>query len=137
MSKLARVLGFRDLTLLVIGGVIGSGIFLVPGGVLRQAGGQIGPAMLVWLVGGILSLLGALTYGELSAVNPKAGGLYIHLRDCFGPLPAFLFGWTLFFAMNGGTVATLAVAFSTMLSQMIPMSIAMNKVVAVTMIAVL
>jgi len=119
MSKLARVLGFRDLTLLVIGGVIGSGIFLVPGGVLRQAGGQIGPAMLVWLVGGILSLLGALTYGELSAVNPKAGGLYVHLRECFGPLPAFLFGWTLFFAMNGGTVATLAVAFGTTLAQII------------------
>jgi APA family basic amino acid/polyamine antiporter len=122
MNKLARVLGFRDLMLLTIGSVIGSGIFLVPGQVLSKAGGQIGPAMLVWLVGGILSLLGALTYGELSAVNPKAGGLYVHLRDCFGPLPAFLFGWTLFFAMNGGTVATLAVAFSTTLSQVVPYS---------------
>ena len=137
MTKLARVLGLRDLTLLTIGSVIGSGIFLVPGEVLRQAGGQIGPAMLVWLVGGVLSLLGALTYGELSAVNPKAGGIYVHLRDCFGPLPAFLFGWTLFFAMNGGTVATLAVAFSTMLSQIIPLSGAMNKVVSIAMIAVL
>ena len=137
MTKLARVLGLRDLTLLTIGGVIGSGIFLVPGEVLKQAGGQIGPAMLVWLVGGLLSLLGALTYGELSAVNPKAGGIYVHLRDCFGPLPAFLFGWTLFFAMNGGTVATLAVAFSTMLSQIVPLSAAMTKVVAVAMIAVL
>lgn len=137
MTKLARVLGLRDLTLLTIGGVIGSGIFLVPGEVLRQAGGQIGPAMLVWLVGGLLSLLGALTYGELSAVNPKAGGIYVHLRDCFGPLPAFLFGWTLFFAMNGGTVATLAVAFSTMLSQIVPMSAALAKVVAIAMIAVL
>jgi basic amino acid/polyamine antiporter, APA family len=122
MNKLARVLGFRDLMLLTIGSVIGSGIFLVPGQVLSKAGGQIGPAMLVWLVGGILSLLGALTYGELSAVNPKAGGLYVHLRDCFGALPAFLFGWTLFFAMNGGTVATLAVAFSTTLSQVVPYS---------------
>jgi APA family basic amino acid/polyamine antiporter len=137
MTKLARVLGLRDLTLLTIGGVIGSGIFLVPGEVLKQAGGQVGPAMLVWLVGGLLSLLGALTYGELSAVNPKAGGIYVHLRDCFGPLPAFLFGWTLFFAMNGGTVATLAVAFSTMLSQIVPLSAAMTKVVAVAMIAVL
>jgi APA family basic amino acid/polyamine antiporter len=137
MTKLARVLGLRDLTLLTIGSVIGSGIFLVPGAVLSQAGGQIGPAMLVWLVGGVLSLLGALTYGELSAVNPKAGGIYVHLRDCFGPLPAFLFGWTLFFAMNGGTVATLAVAFSTTLSKIIPLSGAMNKVVAIAMIAVL
>ena len=137
MTKLARVLGLRDLTLLTIGSVIGSGIFLVPGEVLRQAGGQIGPAMLVWLVGGVLSLLGALTYGELSAVNPKAGGIYVHLRDCFGPLPAFLFGWTLFFAMNGGTVATLAVAFSTMLSQIVPLSGLMIKVVSIAMIAVL
>ncbi|MEK6287239.1 MAG: amino acid permease [Acidobacteriota bacterium] len=137
MTKLARVLNLRDLTLLTIGSVIGSGIFLVPGEVLRQAGGQIGPAMLVWLVGGVLSLLGALTYGELSAVNPKAGGLYVHLRDCFGPLPAFLFGWTLFFAMNGGTIATLAVAFSTTLSQIIPLSVPMIKVVSLGMIAVL
>lgn len=137
MTKLARILNYRDLTLLIIGSVIGSGIFLVPGVVLTQVGGKVGPAMLVWFVGGILSLLGALTYGELSAVNPKAGGLYIHLRECFGPLPAFLFGWTLFFAMNGGTLATLAVAFSTMLSKMIPMSSAMNKVVAVAMILVL
>lgn len=137
MTKLARVLNLRDLTLLTIGSVIGSGIFLVPGEVLRQAGGQIGPAMLVWLVGGVLSLLGALTYGELSAVNPKAGGLYIHLRDCFGPLPAFLFGWTLFFAMNGGTIATLAVAFSTTLSQIVPLSVPMSKVVSLGMIGVL
>ncbi|MEK6322043.1 MAG: amino acid permease [Acidobacteriota bacterium] len=137
MTKLARVLNLRDLTLLTIGSVIGSGIFLVPGEVLRQAGGQVGPAMLVWLVGGVLSLLGALTYGELSAVNPKAGGLYVHIRDCFGPLPAFLFGWTLFFAMNGGTVATLAVAFSTTLSQIVPLSGPMIKVVSITMIAVL
>jgi basic amino acid/polyamine antiporter, APA family len=137
MTKLARVLNYRDLTLLIIGSVIGSGIFLVPGAVLTQVGGKVGPAMLVWLVGGLLSLLGALTYGELSAVNPQAGGLYVHLRDCFGPLPAFLFGWTLFFAMNGGTVATLAVAFSTMLSQIIPLSPEMNKVIAVSMILVL
>jgi APA family basic amino acid/polyamine antiporter len=137
MTKLARVLGLRDLTLLTIGSVIGSGIFLVPGEVLRQAGGQIGPAMMVWLVGGVLSLLGALTYAELSAVNPKAGGIYVHLRDCFGPLPAFLFGWTLFFAMNGGTVATLAVAFSTMLSTIVPLTRGTGKIVSVAMIAVL
>lgn len=152
MTKLARVLNLRDLTLLTIGSVIGSGIFLVPGDVLTKAGGQIGPAMLVWLVGGVLSLLGALTYGELSAVNPKAGGLYVHLRDCFGPLPAFLFGWTLFFAMNGGAVATLAVAFSTTLSQLIPYSpepilgfnilgrewtLTINKIVSIAMIVVL
>src|SRR5437762_1010953 len=137
MTKLARILNLRDLTLLTIGSVIGSGIFLVPGEVLRQAGGQIGPAMLVWLVGGLLSLLGALTYGELSAVNPKAGGLYVHIRDCFGPLPAFLFGWTLFFAMNAGAIATLSVAFSTTLAQIVPLSVAMINVGSIAMIVVL
>ncbi len=137
MTKLARVLGLRDLTLLTIGSVIGSGIFLVPGEVLKQAGGQIGPAMLVWFAGGALSLLGALTYAELSAENPKAGGIYVHLRECFGPLPAFLFGWTLFFAMNGGTVATLAVAFSTMLSAIVPLTPGTQKIVSIAMIAVL
>src|SRR5262249_3056177 len=137
MSQLARVLGRRDLILLVIGSVIGSGIFLVPGGVMVQSHGYVGPALLAWLVGGLLSLLGALTYGELSAVNPKAGGIYVHLRDCFGPLPAFLFGWTLFFAMNAGTVATLAVAFSTTLGKLVPLSELAARLVSLGVIAVL
>ncbi|MGA9772914.1 MAG: amino acid permease [Blastocatellia bacterium] len=136
MTKLARILTFRDLTLLIIGSVIGSGIFLVPGEVLKQVDGRIGPALMVWLVGGLLSLLGALTYGELSAVNPKAGGLYVHIRDCFGPLPAFLFGWTLFFAISAGTVATLAVAFSTTLGQVINLPPEAEKVIALLMILV-
>src|SRR5216110_3280745 len=107
-TTLERTLGLRDLILLIIGTVIGSGIFIVPGGVLRQTGGSIRLAMLVWLTGGILSLLGALTYGELSAMNPKVGGLYIFIRDGFGSLPAFLYGWTLFFVISSGSVATLA-----------------------------
>src|SRR6266705_1996051 len=94
-----RTLGLKDLILLIIGTVIGSGIFIVPGAVLRQTNGSISLAMLVWVAGGILSLLGAFTYGELSAMNPKAGGLYIFIRDGFGSLPAFLYGWTLFFVI--------------------------------------
>jgi amino acid transporter len=96
----------------VIGTVIGSGIFLVPGGVLRQAGGQAGPALVVWVVGGALSLLGALAYGELGAMNPAAGGLYVYLRDAFGPLTAFLYGWTFFLVIQTGTIAAVAVAFA-------------------------
>ena len=94
----------------MIGTVIGSGVFLVPGGVLRQAGGQAGPALIVWVVGGILSLLGALAYGELGAMSPAAGGLYVYLRDAFGPLTAFLYGWTFFLVIATGSAATLAVA---------------------------
>src|SRR5205807_1544554 len=135
-TTLARTLGLKDLILLIIGTVIGSGIFIVPGAVLRQTHGSITLAMLVWLVGGILSLLGALTYGELSAMNPKAGGLYIFIRDGFGRLPAFLYGWTLFFVISSGSMATLAVAFSSYLGQIVPLSPPLAKLAAISMIVV-
>jgi APA family basic amino acid/polyamine antiporter len=115
--------------------VIGSGIFLVPGAVLRQVDGFILPALLIWLVGGLLSLLGALTYGELGAMKPHSGGLYVYIRDCFGKLPAFLFGWTLFFVIGSGAVATLSVAFGSYLGEIVPLSPVAEKVVAVLMIA--
>jgi APA family basic amino acid/polyamine antiporter len=133
---LERTLGLRDLILLIIGTVIGSGIFIVPSAVLRQTNGHIGLAMMVWLAGGVLSLLGALTYGELSATNPKAGGLYIFIRDGFGRLPAFLYGWTLFFVISSGSVATLAVAFSSYLNEIIPLSPLTAKLSAISMIVV-
>jgi APA family basic amino acid/polyamine antiporter len=88
-------------------------------------------------VGGILSLLGALTYGELSAMKPRAGGLYVYIRDCFGPFPAFLFGWTLFFVISSGSIATLAVAFSNYLGEFIQLSGWNMKVVSVLMILVI
>ena len=135
-NALLRTLGLRDILLLTIGSVIGSGIFLVPGAVLRQVEGFVLPALLVWLVGGILSLLGALTYGELGAMKPAAGGLYIYIRDCFGRFPAFLFGWTLFFVIGSGSVATLAVAFSAYLGEIVPLSPVLAKMIAILMIAV-
>ena len=135
-STLARTLTLRDLILLIVGTVIGSGIFVVPSLVLRQTMGGTAVAMLVWLGGGILSMLGALTYGELSATNPKAGGLYVFIRDCFGPLPAFLYGWTLFFVISSGSLATLAVAFSGYLNEFTPLSPLAVKLVALSMIAV-
>jgi len=135
-TTLERTLGLRDLILLIIGTVIGSGIFIVPGAVLRQTNGSITLALLVWLAGGILSLLGALTYGELSAINPKAGGLYVFIRDGFGSLPAFLYGWTLFFVISSGSVATLAVAFSSYLSALVPLSPLAVRLSAIAMIIV-
>ena len=109
---LERTLGLKELILIVIGTVIGSGIFIVPATVLQQTGGSISLSLAVWFVAGVLSLLGALTYGELGAANPDAGGLYVYIRDAFGPLPAFLYGWTAFFVIGSGSVATLAVAFT-------------------------
>src|SRR5262249_7941522 len=106
-NGLKRILTLRDLIFIVVGTVIGSGIFLVPGGVLRQAEGHMGAALVVWMIGGILSLLGALAYGELGAMNPAAGGLYVYLRDAFGPLTAFLYGWTFFLVIASGSAATL------------------------------
>jgi APA family basic amino acid/polyamine antiporter len=134
MSTLPRTLGLRDLIFLIIGTVIGSGIFLVPGAVLRQVDGRVDLALLAWAVAGALSLLGALTYGELSAADPKAGGIYVYIRNAFGPCPAFLYGWTLFFAINSGSLATLAVAFSTYIGQLVSLGPVMTKVVASTML---
>ncbi len=120
----------------MIGTVIGSGIFLVPGGVLRQAGGQAGPALVVWVVGGALSLLGALAYGELGAMNPAAGGLYVYLRDAFGPLTAFLYGWTFFLVIATGSAATLAVASTSYLQQFISLGPIGQKLAAVGLLAI-
>jgi len=137
MSSLARTFGLRDLTLLIVGSVIGSGIFASPGAVLRDVNGVAGLALMVWLVGGVLSLLGALTYGELSAMHPKAGGLYVYIRDCFGRFPAFMFGWTLFFVIGSGTIATLAVIFSGYLSAVVPIGQTASKLISVLMILVI
>src|SRR5207237_2398183 len=131
--NLPRTLGLRDLILLTIGSVIGSGIFLVPGAVLRQVNGFIVPALLVWLIGGVLSTLGALTYGELAALRPAAGGLYVYIRVCFVRFPAFFFGWTLFFVISIGVVATLAVAFSAYLGEIVPLPPLLAKCISVLM----
>jgi basic amino acid/polyamine antiporter, APA family len=134
--KLARTLRERDLLFLFVGSVIGSGIFLTPGLILRQLGGSVGYALLVWLFGGVLSLLGALTYAELAAVNPEAGGLYCYIRDAFGRLPAFLYGWCLFLVIASATIAALAHAFTAYLKEIIPLSPAGGTIAVVLMIGV-
>jgi basic amino acid/polyamine antiporter, APA family len=134
--SLSRTLRPRDLLLLFIGSVIGSGIFLTPGLILRQLNGSVGAAFLVWVVGGVLSLLGALTYAELSAANPEAGGLYCFIRDGFGRIPAFLYGWSLFLVIASGTIAALSHAFTRYLAEVIPFPPAATKFIAVAMIAI-
>lgn len=136
-NQLRRILGLWDLVLMIIGTVIGSGIFLVPGVVLRAVGNSVPLGLTVWLAGGILSLLGALTYGELSSMKPRAGGLYVYIRDCFGPFPAFLFGWTLFFVISSGSIATLAVAFGNYLGEFVQLSAFGTKIVALLVILVI
>jgi len=137
MATLLKTLRLRDIYSLMVGSVIGSGIFLVAGSILRQVHGSVGLALLVWIAGGALSLLGALTYGELAAMNPVSGGLYVYIRDAFGALPAFLYGWGLFLVIASGTNATLAVAFSTYLREIVPITPLGEKIVSVAMIAVI
>jgi basic amino acid/polyamine antiporter, APA family len=136
MPPLIRTLKLRDLYLLFVGCVIGSGIFLTPGIILRQLDGSVGMALLVWIVGGILSLLGALTYAELAATNPEAGGIYCFIRDAFGRAPAFLYGWCLFLVIASGSVAALARAFAEHFAEIIPLSAFAKTVLSVVMIAV-
>jgi basic amino acid/polyamine antiporter, APA family len=109
--ELPRVLGFWDVVSIVIGGVIGSGIFLVPADIAR---GVRAPLLIfaVWIIGGLLSYFGALAFSEMGAALPKAGGMYNFLKEAYGPLLAFLFGWTLFLVIDAGAVATLTVAFA-------------------------
>jgi APA family basic amino acid/polyamine antiporter len=135
VTELRRTLGLLDLTFIAIGTVIGSGIFLVPGVVLRETGTQTGPALLVWVAAGVLSYLGALTYAEMGAMKPDAGGLYTYIRDAFGPLPAFLYGWTSFFVIASGSVATLAVAFSGYFSEFVPVGGIGARLISIGVIA--
>jgi amino acid transporter len=135
-ASLIRTIRQRDLFLLFIGSVIGSGVFLTPGLILRQLDGSVGYAFLVWIIGGILSLLGALTYAELAAANPEAGGLYVFIRDGFGRMPAFLYGWCLFLVIASGSVAALARAFTRYLAEIIKLTSAEATIVSVGVIAV-
>ncbi len=111
MSGFHRSLGLLDATMLVAGSMIGSGIFIVSAGMLRGLGS---PAWLLtaWVVAGVLTVLAALSYGELAGMMPKAGGQYIYLERAWGRLPAFLYGWTAFTVITTGIIAAVAVAFA-------------------------
>lgn len=106
-----RGLGLLDSTMIVAGSMIGSGIFIVSADIARQTG-SAGGLLLTWLITAILTIIGALSYGELAAMMPKAGGQYVYLRESYSPLWGFLYGWTLFLVIQTGTIAAVAVAFS-------------------------
>jgi len=134
--SLPRVLGLRDVIGILIGSVIGSGIFIVPAAVAGQVPSPV-LMMSVWFVGGILSFFGALAFSELGAAFPEAGGMYVYLRESYGTLIAFLFGWSLFLVIDSGAVATLAVAFSSnYLPYFLSLSPLAQKGVALLFIAV-
>src|ERR1700755_2280659 len=110
-NKFIQGLGLLDSTMLVAGSMIGSGIFIVSAIIAKQVGSP-GWLIVVWLVTGVLTLMAALSYGELAAMMPKAGGQYVYLREAFSPLWGFLYGWTLFLVIQTGTIAAVAVGFA-------------------------
>jgi len=118
-TEFVRAISRLDATALVVGSMIGSGIFIVSADILRQVQTP-GLLLLVWGLSGIITLLGALTYGELAAMYPKAGGNYVYLREGISPLFGYLYGWTLFVVIQTGTIAAVAVAFARFTSVLVP-----------------
>ena len=132
---LARRLGLFDATMLVMGGIIGSGIFVNPAEVARHVDT---PFLIVgvWLLGGAIALLGALVYAELAARRPAVGGQYAYLRDAYGPLPAFLYGWSLLLVIQSGGMAAVAIIFARHLHDLVNIGLA-DSVIAVAILALL
>jgi len=142
-------LGLLDSTMIVIGSMIGSGIFIVSADIARTVGSP-GVLLLVWLVTGVLTVIAALSYGELAGMMPHAGGQYVYLREAYNPLIGFLYGWTLFLVIQTGTIAAVAVAFAKFTAVLIPglgerhvllqiagLKISAAQIVAIASIAVL
>src|SRR5271156_5245215 len=117
--QFVRGLGLFSATAIVMGSMIGSGIFIVSADISRALGS---PALLIaaWLVTAVMTVIGALSYGELAAMMPKAGGQYVYLRESLGPIWGFLYGWTLFLVIQTGTIAAVGVAFGKFLGVFFP-----------------
>jgi len=114
-----RAIGLFDGTMIVVGSMIGSGIFIVAAEISRLTG-SAGGLLLTWILTGLLTIAAALSYGELAALFPHAGGQYIYLREAYSPLWGFLYGWTLFLVIQTGTIAAVAIAFARYLGVLLP-----------------
>src|SRR5438034_5616734 len=110
-QKFVQGLGLLDSTMIVAGSMIGSGIFIVSADIARQVGSP-GWLLVVWVITGLLTLMASLSYGELAAMMPTAGGQYVYLREAFSPLWGFLYGWALFLVIETATIAAVAIAFA-------------------------
>ena len=127
-TGLVKALGLVDATTLVMGSMIGSGVFIVAADISRQVQSP-GLLMLTWFATAALTLVAALSYGELAAAMPHAGGQYVYLREAFGPLWGFLFGWTMFLVIQTGTIAAVAVAFAKFSGVFVPWISAQNYLI--------
>src|SRR3954451_10337894 len=118
-SGFVKAMTLTDATMLVAGSMIGSGIFIVSADIARSLPSPFW-LVIAWVITGVITLLGALAYGELAAMYPRAGGQYVFLRESMGHLMGFLYGWTLFLVIQTGTIAAVAVAFGRFLGVLIP-----------------
>ncbi len=118
-QEFKRELGLLDSTMIVVGSMIGSGIFIVSADIARTVGSP-GLLLLVWLITGIITVMAALSYGELAGMMPHAGGQYVYLREAYNPLVGFLYGWSLFLVIQTGTIAAVAMAFAKFTAVLIP-----------------
>jgi basic amino acid/polyamine antiporter, APA family len=132
--ELLRALGLFDALMLVVGTIIGSGVFLVPSEIARAVHGA-GPMLAVWVAGGVFTLLGAMSLAELGAAIPHAGGLYTFVGRAWGPLPGFLCGWMLFTVATSGSIATLAAALPIYIAGFVPLSSPAEKAIGIGAIA--
>lgn len=135
-TALKPTLGLVAATLLIVGSSVGSGIFRLPS-TMAELAGSPWLLMLVWIVCGLLSLAGALTFAEMASMFPRAGGQYTFLREAFGKRTAFLYGWTFFWVIQTGIIAAVATAFAGFLSFLVPMTAFQTKLVAMALIALL
>lgn len=136
MTTLKKSLTLFDMSMIAIGSVIGSGIFLTPSIIARALPSPMW-ILLVWILGGILALTGALTYAELAGMMPEAGGIYVFLSKTYGPLFGFLYGWVYFVVVNTGAIAALSIAFASYFGYFIPLSSVGTKIVAIAGIVLL
>ena len=133
-GELPRRLGLLDSAAIVVGTIIGSGIFVVPNLVARSL--PSAPWILAcWVFTGVLSFFGALAYAELGAMIPATGGQYVFLREAYGPLAGFLCGWTYFFVIISAAIAWLSITFATYVGYFVPLGLAVSKMIAVGLIA--
>src|SRR5436190_7625175 len=130
-----KKLSFLDSTTIIMGSMIGSGIFIVSAEIARQVQTP-GMLLLAWIVTMVITVFGALSYGELAAAMPKAGGQYVYIREAFGPLYGFLYGWTLFSVIQTGTIAAVGVAFAKFTGVFIPAISAGNVLLDLGFIAI-
>ncbi|MFL5309583.1 MAG: amino acid permease, partial [Myxococcales bacterium] len=132
--RLSRRIGLVDATLIVMGGIVGSGIFVTPADVARNAGAPLF-ILGAWVVGGVAALLGAFVYAELSSARPEVGGQYAYLREAIHPLAAFLYGWALLLVVQTGGMAATAIAFARYFRELSPVPLGESAVAAAAIAA--